>query len=344
MRTLRLTFATLFLTFTVFFALNSTSARAAKPAGKAGKPPAKPATSKAQEAVQKARKLVQEEKYGEAAELVTQTAREMGKSIQADRLRVMAIQIRAMDYLQGGGKAAPLNELAEEMLEKSSGQFKEISYIVAGDIFKLTGQYDRAEEILKQYLQDYPAPSKDETQKYQKRRDNAGKQMRQRMPQKHPRTLQREKARQSLKRMTLVGEKAPAFTVKTVAGKSVSPADYRGKVLVIDFWASDSNAFVQELPEIKSVYKQYHPEGLEILGLSLDEKKSKMKTFIKDNSLPWNVAYLEGEKKEQISQLYGVPPSPAMFLVDSKGIVRAQGMTLRGKGLEKAVARLMENK
>jgi peroxiredoxin len=254
----------------------------------------------------------------------------------------MAVQIRAMDYLQSDGKTAPLNELARKLMEYSSGAFKEISLVVAGDIYKLTGRYDRAKDVLRQYLEEFPPLSKEELEKYQKRRNELPKQQRERTSPRHPRTVQREKAKETLERLEITGRTTPSFDVTTLDGKTVSPADYRGKVLLIDFWATGRPACVNQLPQVKEVYRKYHPGGLEILGMSLDQKREDLEGFVDERSVPWKQVFLQGESRAEMAELYGVPPVPAMFLVDRQGKVRAYGMTLRGKGLEKNVAKLMQ--
>ncbi|MFP4176383.1 MAG: redoxin domain-containing protein [Planctomycetota bacterium] len=295
-----------------------------------------------QGAIEKARDLMDEDRNDKAAQVLIDAAEDAGRSPEADRLRIMALQMYAMDYIEEEGRPDNLTDLADTIRENASSEFEEISHIVAADVYKLVGEYEEAKKILDSYLEDYPAPSQEEIDQYKERRNQADEDLADEMPEEHPRTIQRERVKESLTQIELIGQPAPDFEVTTLEGESVSPADYRGKVLLLDFWATWCTPCVEELPELKRVYEKYHDQGLEVLGLSFDEQKDDLTDFIDEEGIEWEQVYLEGETKEQMSQLYGVPPIPAMYLIDADGNVQARGMTLRGKGLEQAVGRLLD--
>ena len=80
-----------------------------------------------------------------------------------------------------------------------------------------------------------------------------------------------------------MGDVAPDFVGKTVDLKTVKLSDYAGKVVLIDFWATWCGPCIQELPNVIDAYEQYHPKGLEIIGVSLDDEQEALETFLGKN-------------------------------------------------------------
>lgn len=131
------------------------------------------------------------------------------------------------------------------------------------------------------------------------------------------------------------------FETETVDGKTVRfPQDFRGKVVMLDFWAMWCQPCLAEMPNVISVYKEYHPRGFEILGVSLDQAKQKtaLITFLARNNMPWSQIYDGGFWKAEIAQLYDVNAIPHAILLDgTTGKIVAMGDDLRGQGLAPAV-------
>ena len=139
---------------------------------------------------------------------------------------------------------------------------------------------------------------------------------------------------------TAIGSLAPDFTLKTPEGKEVSLADYRGKYVLLDFWASWCGPCLREVPNVKKVYDRYHPQGFEILSVSLDDKKENWVNAIENNALNWDhVSSLKGWKCPVV-KLYNINGVPAMFLIDKEGRIAASG--LRGEELVEKVSALYE--
>ena len=132
------------------------------------------------------------------------------------------------------------------------------------------------------------------------------------------------------------GQVLPEFSpVVDLNGKPVSLADYRGKLVLLDFWATWCGPCITELPNIKEVYENYHDKGFEIIGISLDTDEAALRTFIKENQLPWRQVF-DGERWETpLAQQYGVRSIPAQFLIDREGTVIS--VTARGKRLKDLV-------
>jgi len=141
---------------------------------------------------------------------------------------------------------------------------------------------------------------------------------------------------------TAIGALAPGFTQPTPAGKPVSLADYRGKYVLVDFWASWCGPCRQENPAIITVYNAYKGHNFDIVGISLDDEKSRAKWLkaIADDQLPWTqLSDLRGPENEA-AKSYGVQSVPENFLIDPTGRIVASG--LHGAALEATLAKLIQ--
>ena len=132
------------------------------------------------------------------------------------------------------------------------------------------------------------------------------------------------------------GPKAIPFTAKTTDGKVVSLSDYKGKVLLLDFWASWCPPCRAEAPNVVNVFNKYHEKGFEILGVSLDREKAPMNAFMKEMGMTWPEIY-DQDNDFMMATIYGVEAIPAMLLIDgTTGRVLAENP--RGPALEEAVS------
>ena len=136
-----------------------------------------------------------------------------------------------------------------------------------------------------------------------------------------------------------VGDKAENFSAPTPTGRELSLNEARGKVTIIDFWASWCKPCRMENPNVVKVYNKYHEKGLNIIGVSLDKKKEAWLKAIQDDNLQWSHVSNLQFWQEPIAQAYGVRSIPATFILDEDGNVIAKN--LRGPALEEKIAELL---
>lgn len=138
-----------------------------------------------------------------------------------------------------------------------------------------------------------------------------------------------------------VGDPAPAFEVKSLDGKVLKLADYRGKYVLLDFWATWCAPCVAEMPNLKTVYDSHEKSGkLVIIGLSLDEESEAPRKFVSQRNIPWLQACLGDPSESPVTKSYGIQEIPATFLIGPDGKVIAKGM--RGKQLREGVSHALE--
>jgi len=118
-----------------------------------------------------------------------------------------------------------------------------------------------------------------------------------------------------------------------VDGKTVDLSKMRGKVVLIDFWATWCPPCRGEVPNVVAAYKKYHDQGFEIMGVSLDQDKDALVSFTKENGMVWP-QYFDGKGWDnEISKEFGIDSIPAMWLVgkDGKVITTDAGDDLDGQ-------------
>lgn len=136
-----------------------------------------------------------------------------------------------------------------------------------------------------------------------------------------------------------IGKPAKDFSVELLDGSSFSLSEQKGKVVLLDFWATWCKPCVEEMPNVKDCYETFHDKGLEIIGVSLDRDRSDLEKFVEKQGLTWNMAFSGDAWKDATAADYHVASIPSMFLVDRKGVLRHFGM--RGEALQEAVAELI---
>ncbi|MFB3789431.1 MAG: TlpA family protein disulfide reductase [bacterium] len=138
----------------------------------------------------------------------------------------------------------------------------------------------------------------------------------------------------------VLGHEAPLFSATTMDGKKLDLQKLRGKLVLIDFWATWCPPCRAEIPHLREVYEKYHKKGFEIVSINVNDKEAKVKEFQKTQKMTWiHIKDTEGK----ISEKYGVISIPAPFLIDHTGKLVAMDVDLRGPNLMKQVAGHIKN-
>ena len=151
-----------------------------------------------------------------------------------------------------------------------------------------------------------------------------------------------EDAAQNRRAALAVGTKFPDFNEMDLDGKPLSIAGCPGKVLLVDFWATSSDSSRTELPQVMAIYRKYHDQGFEIIGISLDQDRARFTGFVQAMSLTWP-QYFDGLGwQNKLAVKYGIEKIPTTYLLDREG--KIIGKDLHGEALSDAVAKALGNK
>lgn len=120
-------------------------------------------------------------------------------------------------------------------------------------------------------------------------------------------------------RLELLGKPAPAIDAPDLSGAAVRWEDARGKIVVLDFWATNCRPCVEALPRLRALYRELQPQGCEFLGVSLDEDAAAIDAFRASNPIPWRIVL----DAKQVAPAYQVALIPCLIIVDKDGKVAA---------------------
>ena len=134
-----------------------------------------------------------------------------------------------------------------------------------------------------------------------------------------------------------IGKPALDFQVTDLKGEDLSLEEYRGQVVLLDFWATWCGPCIAEIPNVKKAYERYKDQKFQIIGISLDQSMKPLAAYIEKEELGWLHYW---DKSRQVSTLYKVRGIPSTFLIDGEGVIRKTN--LRGHALEHAVADLVQ--
>jgi len=156
-------------------------------------------------------------------------------------------------------------------------------------------------------------------------------------------SIDRPAAAQKLQAALAVGLPFPDFAEKDLDGKPISVGALKGKVVLVDFWATWCGPCRGELPNVIATYHKHHTEGFEIIGVSLDSDREKLDAFLKQTEgMTWK-QYFDGQGwGNKLAVKYGVESIPFAVLIGPDG--KIIGKSLRGEDLENAVAAALAKK
>lgn len=139
-----------------------------------------------------------------------------------------------------------------------------------------------------------------------------------------------------------VGDQAPDFFASGLDGEPVTLAALRGKVVLLDFWATWCAPCIAEMPNIKKMLERYGADGqFVVIGISLDDSSGVVSDFVRKRDIPWRQAVLGPAEKNPVAQLYNVSQIPATFLIDRSGKVVATD--LQGPALQQKLGELFKS-
>lgn len=210
--------------------------------------------------------------------------------------------------------------LAQHKDEKTD-DVAEILFMKAMLFLQVFDNEEKGAELINQLKKDFP-----ET--------NRGKAVDQILGQ-----LKQQEAAKKIQRSLAVGTVFPDFKETDLDGKPLSVGNFKGKVVLVDFWATWCGPCVGELPNVLKTYEKFHAKGFEIIGISLDKEKDKLTGFLKEKGMTW-AQYFDGKGwQSKLAGQYGVNSIPATYLIDTEGKILAKD--LRGEALEKAVEKAL---
>jgi peroxiredoxin len=135
-----------------------------------------------------------------------------------------------------------------------------------------------------------------------------------------------------------IGMKAPATECKTLKGEPSSLADYKGKVVILDFWATWCTPCKEMIPHEREMVEKFKTKPFALVSISVDEDKKELEEFLEQEKMPW-IHWWAGPDSSIVKQ-WNVQRFPTIYVIDAKGIIRHKH--IRGAELEMAVAKLLE--
>ena len=140
--------------------------------------------------------------------------------------------------------------------------------------------------------------------------------------------------------LALLGKTVPDFSATDLDGNPISLEQYRGKVVLLDFWAVWCGPCIAEMPTVIEVYNSYKDEGFDIIGISLDTDEDRLRDYLKENDIPWRQVFSGDGWKSPVAQQYGIRAIPAPWLIDKDGTLITH--QARGEKLERLVAEAVQ--
>lgn len=134
-----------------------------------------------------------------------------------------------------------------------------------------------------------------------------------------------------------IGKPAPDITITNLKGEELSLEDFKGQVVLLDFWATWCGPCITEIPKVKKTYEKYKDQKFQIIGISLDRSLAPLAEYIQQEELSWHHYW---DEDREIRTLFGVRAIPSAFLIDGEGII--QKAYLGGFDVETAVAELVD--
>jgi peroxiredoxin len=143
------------------------------------------------------------------------------------------------------------------------------------------------------------------------------------------------------RRLNLVGN-SMRVSGTTFAGQPFDLADLKGKVVLVDFWATWCGPCLREVPNMKKNFAKYHKKGFEVVGISIDGDRSQLDKFMAENEIPWIILHEKDKPQNPVATRYGVNSIPFMVLIGKDGKVIST--EARGAVLDELLEQLFADK
>ena len=142
-----------------------------------------------------------------------------------------------------------------------------------------------------------------------------------------------------------IGRQARDFSITLLSGEKFVLAEQKGKVVLVDFWATWCPPCREGIVHLKEYYDAFRGRGFEVIGISLDSDRAKVDEYLAREKLKWNIAFSGKAWFDDTAKLYSVNLIPAYWLVDRRGVLRDFGIHLRDKeNMRRAIEMLLFEK